>query len=88
MTWGAMTTIANMFLKGCQGHPGFVQGLLLAETGLHCSLKLYISLGHLQGNSNPGSPNIMQGLGHYNVNRRPDVTVSHCAILFPSTMRL
>jgi hypothetical protein len=88
MTLGAMMTIANMFLKGYQRHSGFVQSLLLAETGLRCSLQVYISLGHLQGNNNPGSPNIMQGLGDYNVNRRPDVTVSHCAMLFSTTIRL
>jgi hypothetical protein len=65
-----------------------VQGLLLAETGLRSSVVVYISLGHLQGNNNPGSPNIMQGLGHYNVNRRPDVTVSYRAMLFSTTKRL
>jgi hypothetical protein len=65
-----------------------VQGLLLAETGLRSSVVVDIALGHLQGNNNPGSPNIMQGLGHYNVNRRPDVTVSYRAMLFSTTKRL
>jgi hypothetical protein len=88
MTRGAMMTIANMFLKGYQGHSRFVQSLLLAETGLRCSLEEYISHGHLQGNNHPGIPNIMQGLGDYNFNRRPDVTVPHCAMLLLTTMRL